>query len=55
MEVLPAPGFVCEQRDLLAWVARVGWSGAWPAVGLPDDYARIARDRCAVQLRGLLS
>src|SRR6266498_1287880 len=22
--------------DLLARVARAGWSGAWPAVGLPD-------------------
>jgi hypothetical protein len=41
--------------DLLARVARAGWSGASPAVGLPDDYARIARDRCAARLRGLLS
>jgi hypothetical protein len=41
--------------DLLARVGRAGWSGASPAVGLSDEYARIVRDRCAAQLRGLLS
>jgi glyoxylase-like metal-dependent hydrolase (beta-lactamase superfamily II) len=43
--------FVREQRDLLARVARAGRTGAWHEVGLPDDSARIARERCLTQLR----
>jgi len=43
--------FVREQRDLLARVAEAGRTNAWTDVGLPDDYAVIARERCAMQLR----
>jgi glyoxylase-like metal-dependent hydrolase (beta-lactamase superfamily II) len=43
--------FVREQRDLLARVAHAGRTGAWHNVGLPDEYARIARQRCQLQLR----
>jgi glyoxylase-like metal-dependent hydrolase (beta-lactamase superfamily II) len=43
--------FVEELRDLLARVAQAGQSGHWSGVDLPDDVARIARMRCAMQLR----
>jgi len=43
--------FVREQRDLLARVAEAGRTNAWTDVGLPDDYAAIAREGCAAQLR----
>ena len=42
--------FVREQRDLLARVAAAGRSCNWRDVDLPDDYAAIARQRCAAQL-----
>lgn len=42
--------FVRDQRDLLARVAVAGRSGDWRRVGLPDDFAAIARARCELQL-----
>jgi hypothetical protein len=42
--------FVRDQRELLARVATAARTGDWGQVGLPDDFAAIARARAEWQL-----